>query len=94
MVGVADGLSVGSEDCGAGVDFVGVSAPAAVVSDVSDSSAVFDVFDVSDMPAVLLSAEGLAHATPGLVTTATPMPSATANAPIRPMCREYWPVGT
>jgi hypothetical protein len=42
-------------------------------------------------PVELFGASGLAHATPGVVATAIPTPSATANAPTRPMCLAYRP---
>jgi hypothetical protein len=67
-------------DTGSGVGVVSVasdvSAAACVVDGGSDDGAseVVESVDVSS-----------AHATPGVLATAAPMPSATANAPTRPM---------
>lgn len=63
----------------------------------SDESAVLVVFDVSassvdvvdESEVVDESASGVAHATPGEVATAVPMPSATASAPTRPIYMAY-----
>ncbi|HJT95211.1 MAG TPA: hypothetical protein VJ777_25300, partial [Mycobacterium sp.] len=63
----------------------------------SDESAVLVVFEVSASPVDVVdvsevvdeSPSGVAHATPGEVATAVPMPSATASAPTRPMYIAY-----
>jgi hypothetical protein len=66
------------------VDVGGVDIGSVVVeSDMPvESGASAGAFAVS---VVVFSESGVAHANPGVVATAIPTPSATANAPIRPM---------
>lgn len=76
-VGSVDGVA--DDDAGSGEGSV------AAVPDVeSDSDAdELDVAEESDDD--VDSESGSANATPGVLVTAAPMPSATANAPTRPM---------
>ena len=80
------------ESCGSvedSADDVDVESP--VEPDVDDSDDEPEVDDSDDEPEVddsddeLDVESGSAHATPGVVATATPTPKATANPPTRPM---------
>ena len=66
--------------------------PVEDVAPVDDMSSVAGVAPVGDCDDVSVVAEpefvGSAPATPGVFATATPMPSATANAPTRPIYTE------
>jgi hypothetical protein len=78
----------------AGADGVpgGFDVPAAgvveLVPDGFDAPAAVEVELVFDGASLLVEASepGAAHATPGAMVTADPMPNATANAPTRPTC--------
>ena len=77
VVCVVDGLSVLSDVVAGGVDEDLVSVGLSTSSAFVESGALV---------ALALSGSGVAHATPGVVATAIPTPSATANAPTRPIC--------
>ena len=77
VVCVVDGLSVLSDVVAGGVEEDLVSVGLSTSSAFVESGALV---------ALALSGSGVAHATPGVVATAIPTPSATANAPTRPTC--------
>jgi len=77
VVCVVDRLSVPSDVVAGGVDDD-------LVSVVLSTSSAF--VESGALVALTLSGSAVAHATPGVVATAIPTPSATANAPTRPIC--------